>query len=126
VDFDGGMNGKHQTRRTKDAGMALVNDYRASGLNQREYCQRSGVKVWTLRYWLKRLRADAVPERGCEFVEVRLGDHAESECMRGDCLSVVYELELQSGERLRRLRFGTGFNGKEVTTLIAILERPGC
>jgi hypothetical protein len=105
-----------------------VNEYRASGLNQREYCQRSGVKVWTLRYWLKRLRADAVPERGRgrEFVEVRLEDCSEAGRTRGDCSSLVYELELQSGEHLRRLRFGSGFNGKEVTTLIAILEGSGC
>ena len=60
------------SRRTRKEGQALVCRFRESGLTQRKFAKREGIKVCTLQYWLKK---PAVLEEsgGARFVELKPG-----------------------------------------------------
>jgi transposase-like protein len=55
-----------------------VKDYRASSLTQKAWCEKNGVKVSALRYWLRTLReeakvaADNSPSSDYEFAVVSI------------------------------------------------------
>ena len=40
----------------ENRGTQLVKEYQESGLGQREFCRRYGIKRSTLRYWLDRIK----------------------------------------------------------------------
>ena len=40
----------------ENRGIQLVKEYQESGLEQREFCRRYGIKRRTLRYWLDRIK----------------------------------------------------------------------
>jgi transposase-like protein len=47
------------SRYTGETKERLLASYRKSGLSQKQWCERSGVKLSTLTYWLKRDREQA-------------------------------------------------------------------
>lgn len=51
-------------------GTQLVKEYQESGLGQREFCRRYGIKRSTLRYWLDRTKDYQIGDeiRFCELV----------------------------------------------------------
>ena len=55
-----------KTRHSRDEWMRLMDEHKASGLTQREFCQRRQLAYSTFGYWRKQLRqaaaTDAVSE----------------------------------------------------------------
>lgn len=37
----------------------MTDQYRASGLNQRDFARRKGISIWTLKEWIARLKREA-------------------------------------------------------------------
>jgi hypothetical protein len=53
----------------------VVGRYRASGLSQRQFSEREGINVWTLRNWLRRSGGQArraAPKGQARFVQAQL------------------------------------------------------
>jgi hypothetical protein len=50
----------------------VVDQHRGSGLTQREFCQRLGLPVSTLQWWLTKARRAAGPAPPVAFAEVTL------------------------------------------------------
>ena len=44
----------------------IIDDYRASGLTQKAFCQNQSIKIHTLHYWLKKLSEN--PESPTGFI----------------------------------------------------------
>lgn len=44
--------------RTRSEWERIVEDFRGSGLKQKDFCRSRGVAVSTLQYWIRRLRSD--------------------------------------------------------------------
>jgi len=66
-------------RHTPEEREERLGSYRSSGLTQKQWCEKSGVKLSTLTYWLKREREQAkgyslVPVQmpSCEEARVRI------------------------------------------------------
>ena len=56
-----------RTRRSADEGKALVEQFRQSGLGQREFARKHGVPLHTLLYWIRKL---GETKQDLRFVEV--------------------------------------------------------
>ena len=56
----------------ENKGTRLVKEYRDSGLGQREFCRKHGVKRSTLRYWLDRTKDYQIGEE-IHFCELIVG-----------------------------------------------------
>ena len=54
--MDANSNGKQAYWRVK------LQEYRQSGLNRREFCERNRIKKSRLDYWLRRLRKSAASQ----------------------------------------------------------------
>lgn len=54
----------------ENRGTQLVKEYQDSGLGQREFCRKTGIKRSTLRYWLDRVKDYQVDDEVhfCELV----------------------------------------------------------
>jgi hypothetical protein len=63
-------------RYAKNEIVRLLEDYRASGVSQKRWCARNGVKVATLGYWLRRERER---QEGYELVTVEPQRHLGAE-----------------------------------------------
>jgi len=59
-------------RRRPESPDDLLARYRASGLTQRAFCERVGVPLSTLQWWLARARRQARAARAVTFTEVPL------------------------------------------------------
>ena len=67
-------------RRTTEEGLALVEEYRASGLTQERFTKKARINVSVLRYWLAKLRRDAVGgAKPVRFVELTAADAPRDE-----------------------------------------------
>jgi hypothetical protein len=65
--------GAVRSRRTRQEVQQLVSTFPASGLGAREFCQRHGLALSTLRRNLKRQRqAQGPPETGVRLVAVKV------------------------------------------------------
>jgi len=54
--------------------------YRASGLTQAKWCERNGLKVHQLKYWLKRIEgSNATPNPSTKWASVVMEDSSFSE-----------------------------------------------
>ena len=74
----------------------LIAEYHASGLAQREFAQRQGIKVGTFRQWIYRPRSPLpmAPRKKAEFQEVSISEVAFLN-------SWAAELQLPRGVTLR-------------------------
>ena len=101
--------------RTRAEAEELAAEFEASGLTQREFCERRGVAVNTLGRYLKRFRQRPAEGEGRpRWVTVEM---AESEPGAGRSgLSVV----LGGG---RRIEVGRGFDAATLRQLVTALER---
>lgn len=66
---------KRGVRRGRDHWAGVVGEFEASGLTQREFCERRGVKFTAFRNWLYRLRNKGQVQpggkrRGSGFVQI--------------------------------------------------------
>ena len=93
----------------------LAAEYESSGLTQREFCERRGLRVKTLARYVKRFRQRPVEAEGTpRWLAVEM---AESEPGAiGSGLSVV----LSAG---RRIEVGRGFDAATLEPLLTVLER---
>ena len=55
-------------RRSRTEGLALVEQWRRSGVSVREYCRKHGMGEHVLRYWLDKASGPASPGAGDFFV----------------------------------------------------------
>jgi hypothetical protein len=91
-------------RRSEEEIEQVVEQYRASGLTQIEYCRQTGVVLSTLGRYLRRRNR---PEQ--HLVKVELGSTAEA--------ATGFALVLGNG---RRIESGWGFGDAELVRLIRI------
>ena len=66
---------KRDVRRGRDHWAGVVGEFEASGLTQREFCERRGVKFTAFRNWVYRLRSTSHVQsgrkrRGGGFVQI--------------------------------------------------------
>jgi len=92
-------------RRSEEEIEQLLEQYRASGLTQIEYCQQTGMVLSTLGRYLRRNR----PEQ--RLVEVELASAVEA--------ATGFALVLGNG---RRIESGWGFGEADLTRLIRVAE----
>ena len=99
-------------------------EYVESELTQREFCDRNGICVGTLAYWLRKVgSADtATGQSDARLMEVQLISDDQPRVARDQERS-GYEL-LLPGER--RLRVPRGFDAEEVAVLLEVLEGGAC
>ena len=58
-------------RRSQEAGLALVEKYRASGLTQVKFAKKSRISVAVLRYWLRKIQEqEGGSQEPVRFVEL--------------------------------------------------------
>ena len=101
--------------RSRAEAEELAAEFEASGLTQREFCERRGVALSTLARYVKRYRQRPAEAEGApRWVAVEV---AKSESGTGGSgLSVVL------GEG-RRIEVGRGFDAATLRQLVAALER---
>lgn len=103
-DDTGGM----ARRRNAEEIAQVLEQYRASGLTQMEFCQQTGIKLSTLgRY----VRGDGKVEQPQQLVRVRLEAPADPES--------GFVLMLANG---RRIASGWGFSDPALARLIRVAE----
>jgi len=57
-------NQRREVRRGRDYWVGVVGEFAGSGLKQREFCERRGVKFTAFRNWLYRLRGTSNRQSG--------------------------------------------------------------
>lgn len=93
-------------RRTSEEIQQLVEQFRASGLSQMEYCRQTGMVLSTLGRYLRRGKS---PEQ--QLVRVKVEEAAEA--------GTGFVLMLGNG---RRIASGWGFGDVELARLIRVAE----
>ena len=91
----------------------LIEEWKRSGLSQREFCDRNGVKLSTLQYWVvKGNREKAQGSRS--LVEIAPAKINEPEGAYSTAIVLVVGRH--------RIAIGRGFDGQVLEELIGILE----
>jgi hypothetical protein len=110
--------GAVRSRRTRQEVRQLVSAFPASGLAAREFCQRHGLALSTLRRNLKRQRqAQGQAETGVRLVAVRVKATPEPAAPQG--APAALEVRLAAG---RRIGVGPGFDELTLGRLVRALE----
>jgi hypothetical protein len=110
--------GAVRSRRTRQEVRQLVSAFPASGLGAREFCQRHGLALSTLRRNLKRQRqAQGRAETGVRLVAVKL--KATPESAAPSAARVALEVQLAGG---RRIGVAPGFDEVTLGRLVRALE----
>lgn len=72
---------------------AILDQWKASGLTQKQFCSEQNIKVATLHYWIKKFRSEnSVPEEP-NFLPVRCSP--ETDCVELRLGPVVIRLTIQ-------------------------------
>jgi hypothetical protein len=95
----------------------LVSAFPASGLAAREFCQRHGLALSTLRRNLKRQRQEGPPETGVRLVAVKV--KATPEPAAPPAALAALEVVLAGG---RRIGVAPGFDERTLGRLVRVLE----
>ena len=96
----------------------MVSAFPASGLGAREFCQRHGLALSTLRRNLKRQRqAQGPPEPGVRLVAVKVEATPEPAAPQG--AQAALEVVLAGG---RRIGVAPGFDERTLGRLVRALE----
>jgi hypothetical protein len=110
--------GAVRSRRTRQEVQHLVSGFAASGLGAREFCQRHGLALSTLRRNLKRQRqAQGPPETGVRVVAVKV--KATPEPAAPPAALAALEVTLAGG---RRIGVAPGFDELTLGRLVRLLE----
>ena len=111
-----------RVRRSRAAGVSLVQEWRSSGQTPAQFCRKHGIGTHRLHYWKRKLDAERTPEPSVtgEFLALSAPAVARSdELERGDCEFVV---EIRAMERVSvRVPVAAGL-GAFVQTLRGVLE----
>jgi hypothetical protein len=105
---DCGETGCMARRRSAEEMRQVVEQYRASGLSQREFAQQAGIKLSTLGRYVRRDRRAEGPQR---LVRVKLEAPAEPD--------LGFVLVLDNG---RRIASGWTFSDTALARLIRVAE----
>jgi hypothetical protein len=105
---DCGETGCMARRRGAEEVEQVVQQYRASGLSQREFAQQSGIKLSTLGRYVRRDRRSEAPQ---QLVRVKLEAPAEPDS--------GFVLTLDNG---RRIASGWTFSDTALARLIRVAE----
>jgi transposase len=112
------QDGAVRSRRTREAVRQLVSAFPASGLAAREFCQRHGLALSTLRRNLKRQRETPdQPETGVRLVAVKL--KGTPVAAAPPAARAALEVVLAGG---RRLGVAPGFDELTLGRLVQLLE----
>lgn len=95
------------TRRSAEEVERLLDDYRQSGMSREEYCQRQGMPVTSLDYYLRRQALKTRPR----LARVKLTAPAEP--------TANFALVLRNG---RRIESGWDFRDTDLARLIRVAE----
>jgi hypothetical protein len=96
-------------RRSAEEIQQVLEQYRASGLSQREFCQQAGIRLSTLGRYVRRDGRTAPPQ---QLVRVKLEAPAEPD--------TGFVLMLGNG---RRIASGWGFSDPALARLIRVAEQ---
>ncbi len=109
--------GRREPREsTKDHWKRILEDWVASGMDERDYCRRSVIPITKFRWWRKRLRPEhAVPT---PFVSVRVKKE-RSVPISSVPIEIVFP-------RDRIVRVRPGFDEETLARIVQILEAPPC
>jgi hypothetical protein len=105
---NGGETGRMAQRRSAEEIRQVVQQYRASGLSQREFSQQTGIKLSTLGRYVRREGSSDAPQ---QLVRVKLEAPAEPD--------TGFVLMLGNG---RRIASGWEFSDTALAKLIRVVE----
>jgi len=108
------MRRQRQRPRPREEWEALVREWRAGGLTQREFAKRRGIAPTTLSWWSCKVGEAARGKAGA-FVPVKL--------VGGGEVGGGFRLDLGDG---RTLHVPVSFDGDALRRLLAVLERAAC
>src|SRR5687768_7547820 len=105
-------------RVEKPEWLRVAEEFEASGLTQREFAGRRGLRLSTLQSWVYRRRrqVSAAAEPPVRLLPVQVGSAPAPE-------AVALEVSTASGVRVR---FSSGADVDYVARLVAALERSAC
>jgi transposase-like protein len=106
-------------RHTEEERLKIIEEYRASGMNQARFASHCGISATTLQNWLRKsheLRGNG-PLGKLLPVKVLPGSGPDGLSSPGRSFTIT----LRS---CRRLHVPTGFDPEEVRILVGILEEP--
>ena len=106
---DRGQTGSMATRRSAEEVEQVVQQYRASGLSQRDFSQQTGIKLSTLGRYIRRNGESEPPQ---QLVRVKLEARVEPD--------PGFVLMLGNG---RRIASGWGFCDTALARLIRVAEQ---
>jgi hypothetical protein len=96
------------TKRSAEEVERLLDDYRQSGMSREEYCQRQGMPVTSLNYYLRRQALKTRPR----LAEVKLTAQSAGPAAN-------FALVLSNG---RRIESGWNFRDADLARLIRVAE----
>jgi hypothetical protein len=103
-------------RRSWAEAEQMVAEYKASGLNQRQFCESRGLCLSTLSRYLKRSRESGSGADGARWVAVEVSRESGGAGTTGSGLAVVVG-------RGRKIEVGRGFDAPTLVELMNVLER---
>jgi hypothetical protein len=95
----------------------VFDDWAASGLSQRRFCEARGIAFSTFCYWRRRLRETPEVESSSPFIPVEIKPPIRSS------RSSHYEVRLECGARIR---VPFDFEKESLARLIGLLEGDRC
>ena len=111
--------GTSRCRRTREEVRQLVSAFQPSGLRAREFCQRHGLALSTLRRHLRKQRgAQSKAAAGVRFVAVALNGGAPAPAPK-EAAPAGLEVMLAGG---RRIAVAPGFDAATLGRLVRTLE----
>lgn len=117
---------KHRSTRAEQKWRGIVEEWRASGLSAREFCEKNGLKTYkTLHVWSSKLnKMDANPTPGGEFVSSAFVPveviHNDEETAKADMEPETMDVYLACGDVICVPQRS---NMQQVAQLVAILRK---
>jgi len=105
-------------RYTKSERQEIISGFNACGMTQARYASRHGISPTTLQNWLRARRELQKNEESPKLLPVRILPEGCGS-LPARSLDSVFEVTLNSN---RQLRIPSGFDPKEVSQLVKILE----
>jgi transposase-like protein len=89
-----GVEPRSRVRRSREAGQALVQEWRSSGQRPAQFCREHGIGTHGLQYWRRKLDAERGSEPGVtgEFLALSAPVRAQVDEREGSSSEVVLEI----------------------------------
>ena len=113
------QNGRPHSRRTKRRSkleiQRILEDYRGSGLSQREFSAREQLSLSSLQWWLRQARRKGDPQGIPRLLEVKVPPPAKASQRR-----LSYQIAVNGGV----VSVPVGFDPQELKQLLDLLGNP--